>query len=77
MKRIDDSLSLLVPPYRTDVRREVDVIEEVLRIYGFNSIKINNKLNASIDSSSGITSFKLKNIISNLLVFNGFNESNE
>jgi phenylalanyl-tRNA synthetase beta chain len=70
----DDSLSLLVPPYRTDVRREVDVIEEVLRIYGFNSIKINNKLNASIDSSNDITSYKLKNIISNLLVFNGFNE---
>ena len=70
----DDSLSLLVPPYRTDVRREVDVIEDVLRIYGFNSIKINSKLNASIDSSNGITSFKLKNIISNLLVFNGFNE---
>jgi len=70
----DDSLSLLVPPYRTDVRREVDVIEDILRIYGFNSIKINNKLNASIDSSNGITSFKLKNIISNLLVFNGFNE---
>jgi len=70
----DDSLSLLVPPYRTDVRREVDVIEEVLRIYGFNSIKINNKLNASIDSSNAITSYKLKNIISNLLVFNGFNE---
>ena len=70
----DDNLSLLVPPYRTDVRREVDVIEEVLRIYGFNSIKINNKLNASIDSSSVITSYKLKNITSNLLVFNGFNE---
>jgi len=70
----DDSLSLLVPPYRTDVRREVDVIEDILRIYGFNSIKINNKLNASIDSSNGITSYKLKNIISNLLVFNGFNE---
>ena len=70
----DDSLSLLVPPYRTDVRREVDVIEEVLRIYGFNSIKINNKLNASIDSSNAITSYKLKNIISNLSVFNGFNE---
>jgi len=70
----NDSLSLLVPPYRTDVRREVDVIEEVLRIYGFNSIKINNKLNASIDSTSVITSYKLKNIISNLLVFNGFNE---
>ena len=70
----DDTLFLLVPPYRTDVRREVDVIEDILRIYGFNSIKINNKLNASIDSSNGITSFKLKNIISNLLVFNGFNE---
>ena len=70
----DDNLSLLVSPYRTDVRREVDVIEEVLRIYGFNSIKINNKLNASIDSSSVITSYRLKNIISNLLVFNGFNE---
>ena len=67
-------LKLLVPPYRVDVTRDVDIVEEVLRIYGFNSVKLPEKLNTSINSSEKINSHKIKNIISNLLASNGFNE---
>jgi phenylalanyl-tRNA synthetase beta chain len=35
-----DALELLIPTYRTDVTREADVVEEVLRIYGFNAIPL-------------------------------------
>ena len=67
-------LSLLVPPYRVDVTREVDVIEEVLRIYGFNTVGIPNKLNTSINNINRIDSFRIKTVISNLLSSNGYNE---
>lgn len=70
----NDVLSLLVPTYRVDVTREVDVIEEVLRIYGYNTVKISNKLNTSITSIDRIDSFSLKTIVSNLLSSNGYNE---
>ena len=43
----DAGLGLVIPSYRVDVQREVDVIEEILRVYGYNSIKIPNKINAS------------------------------
>jgi len=74
IKEENDILSLSVPFYRVDVTREVDVIEEVLRIYGFNTVKIPNKLNSSIISIDRINSFKLKTVISNLLSSNGYNE---
>ena len=74
IKEENGILSLSVPPYRVDVTREVDVIEEVLRIYGFNTVKIPNKLNSSIISIDRINSFKLKTVISNLLSSNGYNE---
>lgn len=44
----DEKLELLVPNYRIDVDREIDVIEEVLRIYGFNLIPLPEKLNTSL-----------------------------
>ena len=54
----NDVLSLLVPPYRVDVTREVDVIEEVLKdIRLHNTVKISNKLNTSITSIDRIDSF--------------------
>ena len=71
----DNSLSLLVPPFRADVQREVDVIEEVLRIYGFNTVKTPTKLNTTIPSSKGFDSEKVRNSISDLLSNNGFNET--
>ena len=70
----DDGLTLLIPPYRTDVRREVDVIEEILRIYGFNNVTIPSKLNTIITSNESNNSEKISASISNLLSNNGFNE---
>ena len=69
-----DSLILSIPTYRVDVTREIDVIEEVLRIYGFNTIALPDKLSTSITISNSIDSYKLKKILSNLLASNGFNE---
>ena len=69
-----ESLILSIPTYRVDVTREIDVIEEVLRIYGFNTIALPDKLSTSITISNSIDSYKLKKILSNLLASNGFNE---
>jgi phenylalanyl-tRNA synthetase beta chain len=71
----DNGLSLLVPPFRADVQREVDVIEEILRIYGFNTVAIPPKLNTTISYSDGVNPEKLRNTISDLLSNNGFNEA--
>ena len=70
----NQGLQLLVPPYRVDVQREIDIIEEILRIFGFNNIDIPNKINSSISYSEGLDSEDLVNIISDLLSTNGFNE---
>ena len=69
-----NGLSLKVPPFRADVQREVDVIEEVLRIYGFNTVKIPSKLNTSISHSDEVNAEQIRNITSDLLSSNGFSE---
>ena len=70
-----NGLSLLVPPLRADVQREVDVIEEILRIYGFNTIAIPSKLNTTITNSEGVNPEQVRNVISDLLSSTGFNEA--
>ncbi len=67
-------LGLTIPPYRVDVQREIDVVEEILRVYGYNNIEFSQKLNASISNSSQTEEYKLQNITANLLVSNGFYE---
>ncbi|MAX71538.1 MAG: phenylalanine--tRNA ligase subunit beta, partial [Flavobacteriaceae bacterium] len=67
-------LGLTVPAYRNDVQREADIIEEILRVYGYNNIKTTEKLNASISNSSRFEDYKLQNIIGNQLVSQGFYE---
>src|SRR4051812_35319453 len=47
----EETLSLQVPPYRVDVTREVDVVEEILRIYGYNNIEIPTQIRASLNNS--------------------------
>ncbi|MBT4737579.1 MAG: phenylalanine--tRNA ligase subunit beta [Flavobacteriales bacterium] len=74
VKESENGLSLRVPPFRVDVQREVDVIEEILRIYGFNTVKIPTKLNTSISHSEEVNSEKVRNIISDLLSSNGYSE---
>lgn len=70
----ETGLGLTVPAYRNDVQREADIIEEILRVYGYNNIKTTEKLNASISGSSRFEDHKIQNIASNQLVSQGFFE---
>jgi phenylalanyl-tRNA synthetase beta chain len=67
-------LQLEVPPYRADVTREADIIEEVIRIYGFNAIPIPEKINASIQTAPNLTSHQLYEKIAGNMVAKGFYE---
>jgi len=69
-----EGLSLKVPPYRVDVTRDVDVTEEVLRIYGYNNIEIPTQIRASLNNSIRPEKDDVQNTISDLLSANGFNE---
>ncbi len=70
----ESNLGLSIPAYRNDVKREADVIEEILRVYGYNNINSSIKLNQSIINEKKNTKNKLVNIISNHLVSLGFYE---
>ncbi len=70
----DAGLGLTIPAYRVDVQREIDVIEEILRVYGYNNIGFTTKLNASISNSSRTEDYKVQNVIATQLVSQGFNE---
>jgi phenylalanyl-tRNA synthetase beta chain len=70
----ETGLGLTVPAYRNDVQREADIIEEILRVYGYNKIGTTEKLNASISNSSRFEDYKLQNIIGNQLASQGFYE---
>ncbi|GAB3918772.1 phenylalanine--tRNA ligase subunit beta [Mucilaginibacter boryungensis] len=70
----EEGLSLKVPPYRVDVTRDVDVIEEILRIYGYNNIEIPTQIRASLNNASRPEKDTVQNAISEWLSANGFNE---
>ncbi|HEY0244516.1 MAG TPA: phenylalanine--tRNA ligase subunit beta [Mucilaginibacter sp.] len=69
-----DGLILKVPPYRVDVNREVDVIEEILRVYGYNNIYIPTQVRASLSTSVKPEKDTVQNVLSDMLTANGFNE---
>lgn len=69
-----EGLSLKVPPYRVDVTRDVDVVEEILRIYGYNNIHIPTQIRASLNNASRLEKDTVQNAISEWLTANGFNE---
>ncbi|AUC81864.1 phenylalanine--tRNA ligase subunit beta [Lacinutrix sp. Bg11-31] len=70
----ETGLGLTIPAYRNDVQREADVIEEILRVYGYNNIKTTTKLNASISNSSKFEDHKIQNVVGNQLAAQGFYE---
>lgn len=70
----DAGLGLTIPSYRVDVQREIDVIEEILRVYGYNNIEFSKKLNASVSNSSRTEDFNVQNVIANQLNSLGFHE---
>jgi phenylalanyl-tRNA synthetase beta chain len=67
-------LVLEVPTYKVDVTREVDVIEEILRLYGYNNIEIPAQVRASLNFSAKPDKEVVQNQIADLLSANGFNE---
>jgi phenylalanyl-tRNA synthetase beta chain len=69
-----EGLILKVPPYRVDVTRDVDVIEEILRIYGYNNIYIPTQVRASLSASPKPEKDTVQNLLSDLLTANSFNE---
>ena len=70
----DVGLGLTIPNYRVDVQRDVDVIEEILRVYGYNNISFSKKLNASVTNSPRNEDYKMQNTVGSLLTGLGFNE---
>jgi phenylalanyl-tRNA synthetase beta chain len=70
----DAGLGLIIPSYRVDVQREVDVIEEILRVYGYNNINFTKKLNATVSNSARTEDYKVQNIVAAQLNGLGFHE---
>lgn len=69
-----DAMELQVPQYRVDVTREADVIEEILRIYGYNNVEVSDTLHASLSYSNRPDHEKLVDMISEYLAGCGFYE---
>jgi phenylalanyl-tRNA synthetase beta chain len=70
-----EGLTLAVSPYRVDVQRDVDVIEEILRIYGYDNIEISNSIHSSLITKGDTDrEYKFQNLVSEQLVGCGFEE---
>lgn len=70
----ENGFLVAVPTNKTDVQREADVIEEILRIYGYNNIEFDLSLRSSISLSEKPDRLKMRNTVSDFLVSNGFYE---
>jgi len=78
MKIVDETaegITLEVPAYRVDVQRPCDVVEDILRIYGYNNVEIPTTLKSSLTTKGEADkSHKLQNLVAEQLVGCGFNE---
>ncbi len=70
----EECLQLSVPPFKVDVTREADVVEEILRIYGYNNIELTDSLHSSLSYSRKPDPEKLQQKLADYLSNNGFNE---
>ena len=71
----NETLEVSIPPYRADVQREVDVIEEILRIYGYNKIKTPEKISFTPVKNTEKDAQKIENAIAQTLIARGFHEA--
>ncbi len=74
LEKRGDVLMLSIPTYRSDVTRQADVIEEILRIYGFNSVEVPERLLSSVVATPKPDKEQIQNLVSDLLAARGFNE---
>ena len=70
----ETGIGLTIPAYRNDVTRPADVIEEILRVYGYDRIESSSKINATIAKSSKLENNRVQNIVAQQLVGQGFIE---
>jgi phenylalanyl-tRNA synthetase beta chain len=71
----EEKLTLHVPVYRIDVQRDVDVIEDILRIYGYNNVEFGEHVNSSLSYKTPTDhSYKMQELVSEQLCGAGFNE---
>jgi len=74
VQKTSDGLKLEVATYRVDVKREADVVEEILRIYGYNNIGISDHVNSTLSYAPKPDPELFENLIAEQLVAQGFNE---
>ena len=72
--REGSTLHVAVPPYRVDVQREADLIEDVLRVYGYNNIEVSDHVNSTLSYAPKPDKARLQNMASDYLSANGFTE---
>lgn len=70
----EEAFTVAVPTDKVDVTRDADVIEEILRIYGYNKVETPNTVNSVLSFAPSPNPFKVKNLLAELLTSVGFNE---
>ena len=70
----DGVLTVSVPPYRVDVQREADLVEDILRIYGYNNVEIPQQVRSTLSYAPKPDRSKLMNLAADFLTANGFTE---
>jgi len=70
----EEGFDVLVPPFKVDVTREIDIVEEVLRIYGYNNIELKSQIKASLNTSDKPDKEVVLNQISDFLIGNSYRE---
>ena len=71
----EEGLTAVVPTNKVDVTRECDLIEEILRIYGYNNVEISSSMKNCISSSAKPNPEKIQAFVSDMLAAKGFNET--
>ena len=71
----ESGLGLTIPAYRVDVTREADIVEEILRVYGYNNVATPDKIKTSVSSADKSSPEKIEQVASGFLISNGVYES--
>ena len=69
-----EGMTLKVPTCKADVTRECDIVEEIMRIYGYNNIHVDERVNSCLSYGSKPNPLRLQNVVSDYLTDNGFSE---
>ena len=70
----DGVLTVAVPPYRVDVQREADLVEDILRIYGYNNVELPTHVRSTLSYAPRPDRNRLMNLAADFLTDNGFTE---